>query len=218
MMTKPITVLIVDDHAIVRDGINALLDLAGDISVAGEAANGSEALLQARKLRPDVVVMDISMPVLGGIEATRRLRRELPQIKVLALTQHDDKEHVISAIEAGAFGFISKTAASAELLTGIRAVHRGDSYISPLVARFLIEDYQHGDVPRRHDTLEQLTDRERDVLKLIAEGYTGREIAEILIVSPKTVEGHRTRITAKLGLRSRVEIVKFALRRGIITF
>jgi len=217
-MTKPITVLIVDDHAIVRDGINALLDLAGDISVAGEAANGSEALVQAHKLRPDVVVMDISMPILGGIEATRRLRRELPQIKVLALTQHDDKEHVISAIEAGAFGFISKTAASEELLTGIRAVHRGDSYISPLVARFLIEDYQHGEVPRRHDALEQLTDRERDVLKLIAEGYTGREIAEILIISPKTVEGHRTRITAKLGLRSRVEIVKFALRRGIITF
>jgi len=216
-MTKPISVLIVDDHAIVRDGIRALLEQTADITVAGEAADGSQALTMVHALKPAVVLMDITMPQMGGIETTRRIRRESPQTRVLALTQHDDKEHVISAIEAGAFGFISKTAASSELLTGIRSVSRGDSYISPLVARFIIEDYQLGGPKRGQDPCQELTDREHDVLKLAAEGYTTPEIAGMLFISPKTVEGHRTKLAAKLGLRNRVELIRYALRKGIIS-
>jgi len=214
---QKIRVLVVDDHTIVRDGICALLALVGDIEVVGEAANGSEALKMAKELEPDVVLMDVSMPVMGGLEATRRICREFSRIRVLVLTQYDDKEYVFPVIEAGACGFISKVAASSELASGIRSVYQGDSYLSPLVARFLVEDYQRGRERVRHDSYEQLTDRERDVLKLVAEGHTTREIADMLIISPKTVEGHKTHLMAKLGIRNRIDLVKYALRKGIIT-
>ncbi len=212
-----IRVLVVDDHTIVRDGICALLALAGDIEVVGEAANGIEALKMVKELEPDVVLMDIAMPIMGGLEATRRIRKEFSRTRVLVLTQYEDKEYAFPVIEAGASGFISKVAASSELASGIRSVHHGDSYLSPSVAKLLVEDYQHGDGRVSHDPYEQLTDRERDVLKLVAEGYTTREIADMLVVSPKTVEGHRTNLMAKLGIHSRIELVKYALRKGIIT-
>lgn len=215
---QKIRVLVVDDHTIVRDGICALLALAGDIEVVGEAANGSEALKMVKELSPDVVLMDIAMPIMGGLEATRRIFKEFSRTKVLVLTQYDDKEYVFPVIEAGASGFISKAAASSELAVGIRSVYRGDSYLSPSVARLLVEDYQQGAGGRTsHDPYEQLTDRERDVLKLLAEGYTTQEIADMLVISPKTVEGHRTNLMAKLGIRNRIELVKYALRKGIIT-
>ena len=215
---EKIRVLVVDDHTIVRDGICALLGLAGDMEVVGEAANGREALEMVRKLMPDVVLMDMAMPVMGGLEATRRIRKEFPKVKVLALTQYDDKAYVFPVIEAGASGFISKTAASSELASGIRSVHRGDSFLSPSVARFLVEDYQQvSSMKGGQDPYEQLTDREREVLKLAAEGYTTQEIADMLVLSPKTVEGHKTNLMSKLDIHNRTELVKYALRKGIIT-
>ena len=214
---QKIKVLVVDDHTMVRDGICALLALVGDIEVVGEAANGSEALKMVREMEPNVVLMDIAMPLMDGLEATRRICKEFPKTRVLVLTQYDDKEYVFPVIEAGACGFISKAAASSELTSGIRAVHQGDSYLSPSVAKLLVEDYQHRDGHVSHDPYEQLTDRERDVLKLVAEGYTTQQIADILVVSLKTVEGHRTNLMAKLGIHNRIELVKYALRKGIIT-
>ena len=214
---QKIRVLVVDDHTIVRDGICALLALAGDMEVVGEATNGSEALNKVRELEPDLVLMDISMPIMDGFEATRRIRRDFPKTKVLVLTQYDEKEYVFPIIEAGAAGFISKQAASSELVSGIRSIYQGDSYLSPSVAKLLVEEHQYGVSGQAgNDSYEKLTDRERDVLKLIVEGYTTREIADILVVSSKTVEGHKTNLMAKLGIRNRIELVKYALRRGII--
>lgn len=214
---QKIRVLVVDDHTIVRDGICALLALAGDIEIVGEAANGREALEMIRGLAPDVVLMDIVMPILGGLEATRRIRKEFPGTKVVALTQYDDKEYVFPLLEAGACGFISKVAASSELASAIRCVYRGESFLSPSVTKLMIEDYQQGAALRvKNDPYEQLTDREREVLKLVAEGYTTQEIADILVISPKTVEGHRSSLMAKLDIPNRIELVKYALRRGII--
>ena len=214
---QKIKVLVVDDHTIVRDGICTLLALAGDIEVVGEAANGSEALKMVKELEPNVVLMDIAMPIMDGLEATRRICKEFPRTRVLVLTQYDDKEYVFSVIEAGACGFISKAAASSELTAGIRAVYHGDSYLSPLATRFLVENYQHGDGRVSHDPYKQLTGRERDVLKLVTEGYTTQKIADMLGVSPKTVEGHRTNLMDKLGIHNRTELVKYALRKGIIS-
>lgn len=215
---QKIRVLVADDHTIVRDGICALLALTPDIEIVGEAANGKEALEMIKKLLPDVVLMDIVMPIMGGLEATRRICKESPGVKVLALTQYDDREYVFPAIEAGACGFISKTAASSEVASAIRSAHRGDSFLSPSVARLFVENYQQGaSIKRSHDLYEQLTDREREILKLLAEGYTTQEIANMLAVSPKTVEGHKTNLMAKLDLHSRVDLVKYAVRKGIIT-
>jgi DNA-binding NarL/FixJ family response regulator len=214
---QKIRVLVVDDHTIVRDGICALLSLAGDIEVVGEATNGSEALKKVGELNPDVVLMDIAMPIMGGLEATRRINKEFPRTRVLVLTQYDDKEYFFPVIESGASGFISKAAASSELTTGIRSVFRGDSYLSPPVTRFLVENYQHTAGERAgRDPYNQLTGREREVLKLLAEGHNTQEIAEMLVITPKTVEGHKTNLMAKLGVHNRVELVKYALRKGII--
>jgi DNA-binding NarL/FixJ family response regulator len=216
-MTK-IRVLVTDDHAMVRDGICALLALTGDIEAVGIATNGREALEMVRELTPDVVLMDIAMPIMDGVEATRRIHKEFPKAKVLALTQYDDKAYVFPVIEAGASGFISKTAASSELAAGIRSVHRGDSFLSPSVARFLVEDYQQiASMKGSQDPYEQLTNREREVLKLVAEGHTTQEIAAMLVLSPKTVERHKTNLMSKLDIHNRIELVKYALRKGIIT-
>lgn len=209
-----IRVLVVDDHTIVRDGICALLALVRDMEVIGEASNGSEALKMVKNLEPDVVLMDIAMPDMSGLEATRRICKEFPKTKVIALTQHDDKEFVFPIIEAGASGFISKVAASSDLTSGIRSVFQGDSYLSPTVARVLVEDYQH---KGSRDPYSQLTARERDVLQLVAEGHTTQEIADALVISPKTVEGHKTSLMAKLGIHNRTDLIKYALRKGIIS-
>ena len=215
---QKIKVLVVDDHTIVRDGICALLALAGDIEVVGEATNGSEAIKMVNDLHPDVVLMDIAMPIMGGLEATRRIRRDYPATKVLVLTQYDDKEYVFPVIESGASGLISKAGASSELAVGIRAVYRGDSFLSPPVARLLVENYQTTAGERAaRDPYNQLTERERDILKLLAEGYSTQEIADMLVITPKTVEGHKTKLMSKLGIHNRIDLVKYALRKGIIT-
>jgi len=215
---KKIRVLIVDDHTLVRDGIRALLALVSDIEVVGEAANGKEALEKVQELLPDVVLMDLSMPIMGGLEATRRIRREFPKTRVLALTQYDDSEYVIPVIEAGARGFVTKMMAFSELASAIQAAYNGESYLSPSAAAALIEECQQkvstdGD----KDPYQQLTDREREVLKLIAEGHTAREIADMLVVSPKTVEWYKTSMMNKLNIHNKTDLIKFAIRKRIIT-
>lgn len=215
---KKIRVLIVDDHTLVRDGIRALLKLSADIEVVGEAANGREALEKTAELTPDVVLMDLAMPLMGGLEATRRIRREHPEVKVLALTQYDDSEYVIPVISAGARGFITKMSAFSELASAIQAVSRGDSYLSPIAAVALIDECQQRTSSESdRDTYSRLTDREREVLKLVVEGYTAKQIAEVLTVSPKTIEWYKSSLMRKLSIHSRTDLVKFAIRKGVIS-
>lgn len=215
---KRIRVLIVDDHTLVRDGIRSLLALTADIEIVGEATNGKEALEKARQLLPDVVLMDLAMPIMGGLEATRRIRRELAATKILALTQYDDSEYVIPVIEAGARGFVTKMASFSELSSAIQAVYRGESFLSPSAAAALIEECQQKTAEEEgRDPYDQLTDREREVLKLVAEGHTAREIADMLIISPKTAEWYKASLMNKLNIHSKTDLIKFAIRRAIIT-
>ncbi len=215
---QKIKVLVVDDHTIVRDGICSLLALVSDIEIVGEASDGKEAVRKVRQLSPDVVLMDIAMPGINGLEATRRIRRDFSNTKVLALTQYDDREQIFSMIEAGARGFITKLAASSELTMGIRAVYRGECFLSPSVAKAFVEGYQQrAGAWAQDDPYEQLTDREKEVLRLVAEGHTAREIADILDLSPKTVEGYRTSLMSKLDMHRKADLIKYAIRKGIIT-
>jgi two-component system response regulator NreC len=214
---QKIRVLVVDDHAIIRDGICALLALTGDIEAVGVAANGRDALEMVTKLSPDIVLIDIVMPLMDGLEATHRIHKKFPETKVIILTQYEDREYVLPVIEAGASGFVSKTAASSELISAIRSVYHGNSFLSPSIARLLVEDYrQIASVGKNKDTSEQLTDREREILKLLAEGHSTREIAQTLVISPKTVERHKTNLMAKLDIHNRLDLFKYALRKGII--
>ena len=215
---KKIRVLVVDDHTLVRDGIRALLELVADVEVVGEATNGKEALEKVEQLAPDVVLMDLAMPIMGGLEATRRIRRQFPTTRVLALTQYDDSEYVVPVIEAGARGFVTKMAAFSELASAIQAVYKGDSFLSPSAAAALVEECQQKtNVEGEKDPYQQLTDREREVLKLVVEGHTAREIADMLVVSPKTVEWYKTSLMNKLNIHNRTELIKFAIRKAIIT-
>ncbi len=213
---KKIRVLIADDHALVREGIRSLLALVADIEIVGDAADGKQALEKVGQLAPDVVLMDLAMPVMGGLEATRRIRREHPATKVLALTQYDDSEYVLPVIEAGARGFVTKMSSSSELTAAIEAVHRGESFLSPSAAAALVDECQRG-VKDDKDRYSQLTDREREVLKLVAEGHSTREIANMLFVSPKTVEWYKARLATKLDIHNRTDLIKFAIRKAIIT-
>ena len=215
---KRIRLLVVDDHTLVRDGIRALLGLVADIEVVGEATNGKEALEKVAELAPDVVLMDLAMPIMGGLEATRRIRRQFPATKVLALTQYDDSEYVVPVIEAGARGFVTKMAAFTELTSAIQAVYKGDSFLSPSAAAALVQECQQKtNAEGETDPYQQLTDREREVLKLVVEGHTAREIADMLVVSHKTVEWYKTSLMNKLNIHNRTDLIKFAIRRAIIT-
>ncbi len=210
-----IKVLLVDDHEIMRDGIRALLSLHDDIKIVGEASEGQEAIEKTQDLSPDVVVMDVAMPDMDGIEATRRIRKQSPKVKVIVLTQYDNNEYVLSAIKAGAAGYVPKRALGSELVSAVRAVNRGESFLYPSAAAALIDDYRRQ--AKTDEPYDQLTPREREILKLIAEGHTSREIADTLFISLKTVYGHRTKIMEKLGLRNRTDLFKFAVRKGLLT-
>ena len=209
-----IKILVVDDHAIMRDGIRALLNIHDDIEIVGEASEGKEAVQKAEELAPDVIVMDIAMPGMDGLEATRRITKKHPAVKVMVLSQHDNKEYILSAIKAGVVGYVPKRALGSELVSAIRAVHQGDSYLYPSAAAAVIRDYLKGAVKEPYD---RLTAREREILTLIAEGHTSREIADKLFISLKTVLGHRTKIMEKLDLHNRTELIKYAMRKGLVS-
>jgi DNA-binding NarL/FixJ family response regulator len=209
-----IKVLVADDHAMMRDGIRALLGLCEDIEVVGEAADGREAIDKARELTPGVIIMDIAMPEMDGLEATRRIIKKNSAMKILVLTQHDNREYVLSAIKSGAAGYVPKRALGSDLVSAIRAVHGSESFLYPSAAAALIESYRQ---QVEEEPYDRLTAREREILKLIAEGNTSREIAETLFISLKTVLGHRMKIFEKLNIHNRTELVKYAMRKGIIT-
>jgi DNA-binding NarL/FixJ family response regulator len=207
-----IRIFLADDHALVRHGFRMILAAQPDMEIAGEAGNGREAVELAEKLKPDVVVMDVTMPELNGIEATRRLIELSPRTRVLALSMHKDAVYVREILRAGARGYLLKDSADADLLAAVRAVAKGEGYLSPGVSDAVLSDY------RRHvtDPLDLLTTREREVLQMIAEGKTNKEIATSLNLSVYTVEAHRGRLMEKLNLHSTGELVRFAVRSGLI--
>jgi DNA-binding NarL/FixJ family response regulator len=210
----PLRVLLADDHAILREGVRLVLESQADITVVGEAGDGAEALALAHRLRPDVVVMDIAMPGLNGLDATRRLRAELPEVQVVALTMHADREYVTEVVQAGAAGYVLKQAAAQELVRALRAVRGGEAYLHPAATRALIGDYRR----RRDDApADGLTPREREVLRQVALGLSNRAIANALGISVKTVEAHRANLMSKLDMHDRTELVRYAIRTGLIS-
>jgi two-component system response regulator NreC len=214
----PIRILLVDDHAVVRAGLRMLLGADPELVIAGEAETGAEGVRLACELEPDVVLMDISMPDISGIEATRRIKEQRPDVAVLALTMHEDDQYFFEMLAAGASGYVPKRAAPNDLISAIHAVQRGGVFLFPSLARLLVSDYlqrsEHG--PSAGRGFEVLTDREREVLTLIAQGRSNGEIADQLVISVKTVNRHRENIMAKLNLHSRVELVRYAIEKGLI--
>lgn len=213
-MTKA-KVLLVDDHKVVRQGLKALFANEPDVEIVGEAGDGREALARVPELQPDVILMDISMPGLNGIEATRQIRQSYPDIKVIVLSMHANEEYVFQVLRAGASGYVLKQSDSLEVLTAIRAALAGGSFLSPPISRTVIDDYVRRAEARRHNSdIDVLTAREREVLQLLAEGLSNREIAAQLSISVKTVETHRSNMMNKLDMSSKTELVKYALRKG----
>lgn len=208
-----IRVLLADDHAVLREGLRSLLSQQKDIEVIGEAADGQAALELAEQLRPDVIVMDIAMPVMDGLEATRRLMQGHPEMRVLILTQHDNREYVFSLLQAGAAGYVLKKAGGAEVAAAIRSIYREGAFLPPAIAREVMERYIKQ--PQEETSRPHLTEREKEVLRLIAEGKSNKEIAELLCLSIKTVAAHRANIMDKLDIHSRTELVKYAIRQGL---
>jgi len=214
-MSVKIRVLIVDDHAILREGVRALLTLHDDVEVVGEAADGKQAIAQVEALDPDVVLMDIAMPGLGGIEASLEMKKLGKHGKILILSQYEDREYVRRLLKAGVSGYVLKKSAGSELANAIRAVHRGGLVLDPEVARTAMEEANPA-APGQADPYESLTDREKQVLKLVAEGRANKDVAEVLGISVKTAMSHREHVMEKLGLHNRTELVRFALKKGVI--
>jgi DNA-binding NarL/FixJ family response regulator len=211
-MSKRIRILLADDHAVVRQGFKMILGAQTDMEIVGEAGNGREAVELAEQLKPDVVVMDVAMPELNGIEATRRMAEVAPHARVVALSMHKDSVYVREILRAGARAYLLKDSVAADLVSAVRSVARGEGYLSPAVSNAVLDDY------RRHVTnpIDLLTSREREVLQMLAEGKTNKEIAGVLNLSVYTVDAHRGRIMEKLNLHSINELVRFALRNGLI--
>lgn len=215
-----IRTLIVDDHAVVRSGLMMLLNGKNNIEIIGEASEGDEAIQKALTLKPDVVLMDLSMPHgKGGLAATAELKKQLPDTSVLILTMHDDEEYLFRAIHAGAAGYILKSAPHEELITAIQSIAAGNAYLNPMATKRLMGEYldklKNG---TEVNTFEALSDREKEVMEWVAKGYSNKEIAELLFVSVKTVESHKSNLMEKLGIRSRPELVKYALKKGLLNF
>jgi two-component system response regulator NreC len=214
----PIRILLADDHTVMRDGLRALLEKQGDMAVVAEAADGRESVRLAEDESPDVVVMDIGMPNMNGIEATRRILAARPRTAVVILSMHQDESYVLRSLKAGAKGYLLKDSLRSEVIDAIRTVAQGRSYLTRKISRILQEDYV-AEMERRgvEDSYDLLTDREREILQMVAEGQTNKEVANVLNVSLTTVETHRTHILQKLGLHSAPELILYAVRKGIIS-
>lgn len=219
----PIRILLADDHQVIRTGLKSFLESQRDFAVIAEASNGREAIARALETRPDIVLMDITMPEMDGLQATRQLKKLWPECVILCLTVHEDKFYFMEMLAAGASGYLTKQAASDELVAAIHAVAQGHVYLQPALARWLLEDYQQlaskqepTDDPEAAVKLEVLTERERGVLEMVAQGLTNHQIGEKLELSPKTIARHRERIMSKLNLHTRIELVRFAIRSGLV--
>jgi len=214
---KKIRLLLADDHTIVREGLRSLIDSAEDMEVVGEVGDGRAALKKVEEIELDIVLMDIRMPGLNGIEATRQIKKHFPDVKVLILSMHPDDEYVLEALRAGASGYILKQAAHEELFTAIRAAYRNDVFLSPSVSKKVVETYiqSNKSVIMESSVLDKLTQREREVLQLIAEGKSSKEISSLLFISPNTVETHKAHLKEKLGLRKTADLIRYAYRKGI---
>ena len=214
---RPIRVLLADDHALFRDGVRALLEHEPDIEVVGEVEDGRAAIEQALALRPDIVLMDITMPHIDGIEATRQIVAQAPHVRVLVLTMHDNEDVFFRSLSAGASGYVLKRSGGLELMGAIRSTHAGQSYLSPFLARALMSDYlERSDRAPDEPAPKRLSAREQEILKLIAEGHSSREIAEMLDLSVKTVHNHRTRLMTKLDIHRSADLVRYAIRLGVV--
>jgi DNA-binding NarL/FixJ family response regulator len=211
----PVSVMLADDHAVVRDGLRALLEAGNDLQVVGVAGNGREAVAEALRLRPDIVIMDIAMPELDGVEATRRIVERSPETRVLILSMYLSAEHIYRALQAGAQGYVLKESAGEEVVDAIRALRAGKRYLSHRITETVIDDYLREGT--NVSPLDSLSLRERDVLQLVVEGRTNAAIAQALSLSPKTVETYRARIMKKLKVKDTVELVKFSMRHGLIS-
>lgn len=216
-MNSSIRVLLADDHAVLRSGLRLLLTSQNEFEVIGEASSGIETLSLAEELQPDLILLDLSMPALGGLDALPTLRKLVPSARILILTMHDDPQYLRQALKHGASGYVLKKAVDAELLSALRSVMRGEVYVHPSMTRILLEDMlPEGPSVNKNDSWGSLSDREQAVLKMVALGHTSTEIAEQLNLSAKTVETYRARGMEKLGLRTRAALVKFALHEGLI--
>lgn len=224
-MNIPIRILLVDDHQVVRTGLKSFLETQANLQVVAEAGNGREAIARAMETRPDIILMDITMPEMDGLAATRELKQLWPECIILSLTVHEDKVYFMEMLAAGASGYLTKQAASEELVQAIHSVASGHIYLQPALARWLLEDYQELSAlaPSASTTnnpmvgLEILSLREREVLEMVAQGRTNQQIGDALGLSPKTIARHRERIMAKLNLHSRTELVKYAIRTGLVS-
>ena len=210
------TVLVADDHTILRQGIKSLLANEEEIEVIGEAKNGREALTIIEETLPDVILMDIAMPGLNGLEATRRIKKKFPRMKVLVLTMYTNEEYIFQILNAGANGYLVKETAFQDLISAIKAVYKNEAFMSPSISKKVINSYIKRAQNDEKETCEILTTREREILQLIAEGNSSKKIAELLFISPKTVETHRTHIMDKLNIHNRTGLVKYAIRKGIV--
>jgi two-component system response regulator NreC len=209
-------VLIADDHTIVRSGVRLLLQAEPDIEVVGEALNGDEAIALAESLQPDVILMDIGMPVTNGLEATRQIKARFPEIRILVLTMHRSDEYFFEMLKAGASGYILKSAETNDLIHALRTVARGEVFLYPTMAKQLLTDYLDRLKDEEGPGHVQLTPREKEILRLLADGFSNKEIADHLVVSPSTVHSHRTNLMAKLNLSSRHELIQYARERGLL--
>lgn len=215
MSSPPIRILLVDDHAVLRAGLRALLEVEEGMTVVGEAGTGEAGIQMAAGTRPDVVIMDLSMPGMGGLEATRQIIAQNPATRVLVLTMHGEEEHLLPVLDAGGSGYVNKRSADEELIEAIRTVARGEVFLYPSAAKLLLQGFK-GKEKGQDEPLQKLTEREREVLGYTVEGYSSTEIGKKLFISPKTVDTYRSRIMEKLGLHHRSELVRFALQQGLL--